>query len=141
MSGQLSSALEFFGSPRQRHLRFATYSATQKAYTKVGMSIAQGNCNAVIAFGDGSFSSSSRGHPSGPVKGLFKHLKSIFPNVRKVWEFRTSVVCSKCDGDLEMLKSRAWSLEQCKTTCLVSSLLSFSPSIALVLTFLPLFIF
>lgn len=115
---RLDQMLKFFGSPRQRGLKFYTYGLTQKALITAGNQITLGNPNTVVAFGDGQFSSTSRGHPPGPVKKLFKFMKANFPNVRKVWEHRTSIVCSRCEGPLTMLKKEVWALKICETTCL-----------------------
>lgn len=74
----------------------------------------------VVAFGDAAFSSSSRGHPPGPVKTLYRELKRrLRGRVRKVDEFRTSIVCSLCDGWMDG-RSRFWALKVCKDICLVS---------------------
>ena len=77
----------------------------------------------MVAFGDGAFSSSSRGHPPGPVKGLYRELKRR-GRVRHVDEFRTSVVCSLCDERMDG-RSRFLALKVCKNTCLVSISLFF----------------
>ena len=53
--------------------------------------------NAVVAYGAANFSSSSRGHASGPVKKLFRELKKRCI-ARLVNEHNTSAVSYLIDG-------------------------------------------
>ena len=54
---------------------------------------------------------------------LYRELKRR-GRVRHVDEFRTSVVCSLCDEQMDG-RSRFWALKVCKNTCLVSISLFF----------------
>ena len=113
--------LEFYGSLRWRRLRWKSHINRTKAYDELCQRVTGGDPETVVAFGDGRFSSSSRGHAPGPVKTLYRELKRrLRGRMRKVDEFRTSIVCSKCRERMDG-RSRFWALKVCKKdTCLVS---------------------
>jgi hypothetical protein len=116
--------LEFHGATRWRRLRWKSYIERTKAYNTLCQRITANDPTTVVAFGDGRFSSSSRGHASGPVQGLYRELKKrLRGRVRLVDEYRTSVMCSGCDERMDG-RSRFWGLKVCKNICLVS--ISFS---------------
>ncbi|RIB27796.1 hypothetical protein C2G38_2137639 [Gigaspora rosea] len=57
-------------------------------------------------------------HVSGPIKGLYRELKRrLGKRVRLVDEYRTSIICSTCNGRMDK-RSRFWSLKVCKNICL-----------------------
>jgi transposase len=71
------------------------------------------------------------------VKGLYRELKRrLRGRVRHVDEFRTSIVCSLCDGWMDG-RSRFWALKVCKDICLVSTL----ECLSILLSWLPNFMF
>ncbi|RIB06869.1 hypothetical protein C2G38_2046461 [Gigaspora rosea] len=91
-----------------------------KAYDKICERITKKNPRTIVAYGDGKFSSCSKGHVSGPIKGLYRELKRrLGKRVRLVDEYRTSIICSTCNGRMDK-RSRFWSLKVCKNICLVS---------------------
>ncbi|CAG8730214.1 9394_t:CDS:2, partial [Gigaspora rosea] len=50
-------------------------------------------------------------HVSGPIKGLYRELKRrLGKRVRLVDEYRTSIICSTCNGRMDK-RSRFWSLK------------------------------
>ena len=90
---------DFFGAPRFRNLAFSNYVGKQKALSKlcrriIGKIKDWFHADVVVAFGGGRFSSSSRGHASGPIKQLFHQLKRRCIT-KYVSEFRTSQVCAE----------------------------------------------
>ena len=112
--------LEFYGAVRWRRLRWKCHMGRSKAYDQVCKRITADDPETFVAFGDGHFSSSSRGHAPAPVKGLYKELKRrLGRNVRLVDEYKTSIMCSKCTARMDG-RSRIWALKMCKNTCLVS---------------------
>ena len=71
----LDDLLLFYWQKRWRRLRFASYIGKQKAFETVCQRITQNDPNTVVFFGDGRFSSSSRGCAAGPVKSLYHQLR------------------------------------------------------------------
>jgi hypothetical protein len=108
--------LGFYREMKWRRLRWKTRIKRQKAYDTLCSEISNGDSNAVIIYGNGSFSSSSRGHASAPKKGLFIELRRRYRNTRLVSEYLTSQVCSNCEGQLDV--TRHWGLKKCNTICL-----------------------
>ena len=89
---------DFFGAPRFRNLAFSNYVGKQKALSKlcrriIGKIKDWFHADVMVAFGGGRFSSSSRGHATGPIKQLFHQLKRRCIT-KYVSEFRTSQVCA-----------------------------------------------
>ena len=87
---------QFFGAPRFRAVKFAGYVGKQQALSKLCRRILGKpkdwfHPDVVVAFGAGRFSSSSRGHASGPIKQLHRQLRRRC-TTRLVSEFRTSQV-------------------------------------------------
>jgi hypothetical protein len=115
----INALLEFYGKIRWRRLRWKGYIGRQKGYNIVSKRITAGKPTTVVAFGAAGFSSSSRGHAAGPVKGLYQELKKRCRTI-KVDEFRTSMLCSECDVKLDGFR-RIWGVKRCNTTdCVVS---------------------
>jgi hypothetical protein len=115
--------LEFYGSLQWWWLHWKSHINQMKAYDEICWCVTGGDMQTVVAFRDGAFSSSSCGHPPGPVKTLYHELKRrLRGHVRLVNEFQTSIMCSGCDCDEWMDRpSRIWALKVCKNdTCLVS---------------------
>ena len=86
---------QFFGATRFRAAKFANYVGKQQALSELcrrilGKSRDWFHPDVVVAFGAGRFSSSSRGHASGPIKQLHRQLRRC--TTRFVNEFRTSQV-------------------------------------------------
>jgi len=91
--------------PRVRKFRFQEYIAKQQAMSKLVKKTLHRTTvqeKIVIAFGDGSFSSSSPGHAAGPKKKLIQELKRQ-PNVELVMttEYNTSKKCCHCHQELD----------------------------------------
>ncbi|CAI2201053.1 9018_t:CDS:2, partial [Funneliformis geosporum] len=111
----------YYGAKRFRQIKFDNYVGKQKALSIICRKII-GNKkdhysnSVVIAYGAGSFSSSSRGHASGPIKQLFAELKRRCCT-RLVSEFRTSQICSQCK-DRFTYPQRYYALKVCRSNCL-----------------------
>ena len=73
--------LEFYGERKWSRMRWKTHINKQKAYDEICSRITNNDKRTVIAFGNGGFSSTSRGHASGPVKQLLWELWEL-------WELR-----------------------------------------------------
>jgi len=69
-------------------MKWKTYINKQKAYDEICSRITNNDKRTVIAFRNGGFSSTSRGHASGPVKQLLWELRKRC-QVRIVDEYRT----------------------------------------------------
>lgn len=108
--------LGFYREMKWRRLRWKTRIKRQKAYDTLCGEIGNHEVEAVIIYGNGAFSSTSRGHPSAPKKGLFTELRRRYKNTRLGSEYRTSQICSKCEGELDGM--RIWGLKKCNNTCL-----------------------
>lgn len=102
-----------YGSLKWRQLRRKTDIKRQKAYNVMCKRIAGVNMNAIVAYGAGGFSSTSPGHASAPIKGLYKALLLRGFKVLLVDEHRTSKVCSKCLNDLP--NGKRWQVRICKS--------------------------
>ena len=63
--------------------------------------IHQGKKQIKIGFGNGSFSPSSKGRPSGPKKALYNRLKLHAQVVDYVSEYNTSQYCNICENKLQ----------------------------------------
>ena len=83
----LDDLLSFHGQKCWRRLRFASYIGKQKAFETICQRITQNDPETVVFFGDGWFSSSSRGCAAGPVKSLYRDLRRRC-TVRLTSEFR-----------------------------------------------------
>ena len=114
----LDIILDFYCEHRWHQLQWKSFINKQKAFDDILCKrITNGNGdNTVVAFGDGKFSSTSRGHAPGPVKQFRREL-SRHCKVVNVDEFRTSSVCSLCDGWFDK-HQKFWSVRVCKSVCL-----------------------
>jgi hypothetical protein len=108
--------LGFYRDVKWRRLRWKTRIKRQKAYETLCRELSNNDPDAVIIYGNGAFSSTSGGHASAPKKGLFKELRRRYRNTRMGSEYRTSQICSKCEGRLA--DTRTWGLKKCNDTCL-----------------------
>jgi hypothetical protein len=108
--------LDFYGERKWRKLKWRAYTCKQRAFNEICNRITRGDSNTVVAYGNGGFSSSSRGHASAPVKQLYQQLRRRC-RVRLMDEHRSSIVCSKCDEEFAP-HQKFWSLRVCKNTCL-----------------------
>ena len=108
--------LGYYREMKWRRLRWKTRIKRQKAYDTVCREIGNDELDAVIIYGNGSFSSTSRGHASAPNKQLFVELRRRYRNARLVSEYLTSQVCLKCEGRLT--DTRHWGLKKCNKICL-----------------------
>jgi Putative transposase DNA-binding domain len=106
---------EFFGQLRWRRLRWKTRIKKMEAYDILADQLTAGAASTVIAYGGGQFSHASRGSTPTPNKHLFVELKKRC-RVRLTPEFRTSQVCSLCEGYLD--DTRFYSLKKCNDICL-----------------------
>ncbi|KAI3635164.1 hypothetical protein MIR68_006730 [Amoeboaphelidium protococcarum] len=113
--GLRNQLLGFYRDSKWRRLRWKTRIKRQKAYDQIAQELSNGNEDTIIAYGGGSFDSSSRGHPPTPTKHLFVELKRRF-KCRLIPEYRTSQVCSNCDGQLT--QTRFWAVKECQNLCL-----------------------
>ena len=91
---------------------FDSYKQEQGAIHKLVHTLLDGvkdKTNVVVAWGDGSFGPTSRGHASAPNKGLMERIARFLPVVL-VDEFRTSKVSSCCE--VEMVERRTSSYKK-----------------------------
>lgn len=114
--------LGYYREKRWRRLRWRSFMQRQKAYDEVGKIITGRNTsgydrNTVVVYGGGSFDHASCGHPATPNKQLLKELKARC-RVRLCPEFRTSKLCSNCEGVLK--QTRVWRIKQCENICLTT---------------------
>ena len=91
----LPAALQHFGDSRHKKLRWRTCIKRQQAYTVICREICRNDSNTVVAYGDASFSSSSKGNPSTPTVSLRRKLGQCC-RVFDTDEFRTSMLCCAC---------------------------------------------
>ena len=91
----IEDIFEIYFKHKITYYKWKTYIREQKAYDKITDELTGGNKNSIVVFGAGSFSSTSKGHISGPVKKLRKHLKKKCNFVDEN-EYFTSQRCSKC---------------------------------------------
>ncbi|KAI3658671.1 hypothetical protein MP638_006735 [Amoeboaphelidium occidentale] len=107
-------AFDFYGAVRWRKLKWNLYIRRQKAYDFACKKLKFGKKlkNIVVAYGDGSFSGSSRGYAPVPTKQLYIQMKiRMKQRIVKVDEFRTSKLCYHCEGEFE--QQREWRLKYC----------------------------
>lgn len=109
----------FYGSVKQRRLRFDAYISKQKVQHEVCEKLikqAGGDATKIVAiFGAAKFSGSSPGHaPSGRCgwlrKGFRKRGALVPPDLD---EYRTSQHCSRCPGVVRGVKIH-WQVKTCK---------------------------
>ena len=101
-----------------------THINKQKAYDEICRRITNNDKRTVIAFGNGGFSSTSRGHASGPVKQFLWELRKRC-RVRIVDEYRTSKICSLRNERFHA-HQKFWSVRLCKNIgCLVNIIFFF----------------
>ena len=90
-----------------RRRKFQAYQEGQQAVTKLAAVILEGvenPSNVVVAWGNGSFGPTSRGHASAPNKSLRKSLGRFFPIVL-VNEYNTSKKMCCCRGPGKELRT------------------------------------
>jgi Putative transposase DNA-binding domain len=97
----LDKILELNGKRRVRGLRFGQYVRRQKVMHDICTRIIANpdksdTRKVVVAFGAGMFSSSSKGHAPGPVKGIRKALRRKNVEIYDVNEDYTSQLCHCC---------------------------------------------
>lgn len=109
--------LRFYGHKRWRKQRFHCEIGKQRFEMKMVRRITGGDANCVVALGNGNFAHNLKGHPSTPTKRLYKLLRRERVTVRMIDEFRTSVTCSLCEGELPKV-TRFWKVKVCNDVCL-----------------------
>ncbi|KAK9809094.1 hypothetical protein WJX72_009306 [[Myrmecia] bisecta] len=108
---RLAQLADFWTARRVTRQRLGAYIQAQKAMDAVGVRFAgkqprrQEDVQCIIGFGAGSFSSTSRGHAPGR-KEAWKQFLSRYAYVVLLDEFRSSMVCSACDGILKNVYDR-----------------------------------
>lgn len=108
----------FYGAQRWLRLRWKCHIAKEKMWEVMVRRITGGNPRTVVALGDASFAHNSKGHASTPTKGLRRRLLGRC-RLRMVDEYRTSITCSLCAGDLPK-RTRKWQVKVCSDICLTS---------------------
>ncbi|KAI8820522.1 uncharacterized protein EV422DRAFT_567950 [Fimicolochytrium jonesii] len=101
--------IDFYGQRRWKRLRWKSHIAKEKAWDVLVKRITQNNPRTIVAFGNGQFALNSRGHASTPTKALGQRLRGKC-RLRKIDEYRTSVTCSLCDGELPR-KTTFWQVK------------------------------
>ena len=111
---------------RVRCLKFTQFGRKQKVMHDICQRICQpvnedDDRAVVVAFGAGMFSSSSKGHCPGPVKGVRRALRSRGVEVSDVNEDYTSQLCSTCHQKIEPMYGESGgeaihSVRRCKST-------------------------
>ncbi|KAJ3292996.1 hypothetical protein HK104_004841 [Borealophlyctis nickersoniae] len=117
----LDTLVDFYGSPRFTRQKFKTYVGKQKAFDEISKRLTGGDRRVIIAFGNGSFPHNSRGGDSTPLRRLFWELRRRC-TVRLVDEYRTSITCSLCEGDLPK-RSRLWQVKVLSFLIIITILL------------------
>ncbi len=113
MLPHLFGLIAFWGKKRWRWLRFGRYINKQKVPHGLCQRLTGGDPATVVAFGDSTFSSSSRGHAAGPILLLCSELRKRC-RVRLEYEYNTSQICSNCNGRLTG-NPTFWTLRMCPT--------------------------
>ena len=111
---------------RVRCLKFTQFGRKQKVMHDICQRICRpvnkdDTRAVVVAFGAGMFSSCSKGHCPGPVKGVRRALRSRGVEVSDVNEDYTSQLCSACHQKVEPMYGEnggkaIHSVRRCKTT-------------------------
>eukprot|EP00835_Amoeboradix_gromovi_P000901 NODE_34_length_31639_cov_0.254375.p7 type:complete len:345 gc:universal NODE_34_length_31639_cov_0.254375:12141-11107(-) len=111
---------------RVRCLKFKQFGRKQKVMHDICQRICQplnedDEREVVVAFGAGMFSSSSKGHCPGPVKGVRTALRRSGVEVGDVNEDYSSQLCSECHHKVEPMYGESGgeaihSVRRCKTT-------------------------
>jgi len=109
--------LNFYTAARFSRQKLKSYVGKQKTWNKITERITMNKDNPVIAFGNGTFKHNSRGLPTTPLKRIYTELKKKRVKVRLIDEFRTSITCSHCEGELPK-KTRYWQVKVCNDICL-----------------------
>ena len=114
----LNAVSAFYGSRRARKLRWHTHMAEQRGFDTLIAEITGGRPDTVVAYGDGSFSSSWAGTEPTPTT---KFQKRLARNCRlhMVDEFRTSKLCCSCHGEMRGMPaggSRLYGVRLCQDT-------------------------
>jgi hypothetical protein len=112
----LLSLVDFYGARRFTRQKFKTYIGRQKIWETIIKRITKNDPNTIVALGDAKFGHNSKGGPSTPLQRLRRELKRR-SQLRLVDEYRTSITCSHCDGDLPK-KTRFWQVKVCNDLCL-----------------------
>ena len=90
---------KFYGNKTFRNHKFFMYRRTQKCMDKAFNRLLKGVnlSKTVVAFGDGSFPSSSKGELPGPLSSLVRKLSKRI-RVVMIDEYNTSKTCNDCHG-------------------------------------------
>ena len=110
VSLHLNRLREFYGARRFTRQKLKAYIGKQRTWNEVLKRITGGDRRTVVAFGSAKFRHNSAGGPSPPLNRMLRELKRRCI-VRMIDEFRTSITCSKCDGQLPK-RSRLWQGEK-----------------------------
>jgi hypothetical protein len=108
----METILNFYTTARFSRQKLKSYIGKQKTWKKITQRITMNKDNPVIAFGSGTFKHNSRGLPTTPLKRIYTELKKNRVKVRLIDEFRTSITCSHCEGELPK-ETRYWQVKVC----------------------------
>ena len=113
ITARLQSSPVFLGIMKlknRRRWKFESYQKEQRAVHKLAAAILDGvddKSDVVVAWGDGSFGPTSRGHASAPNKQLREQL-SRFMTIALVDEFRTSKMSCCCETSVSELRTKTY---------------------------------
>ena len=106
----LDRILALNGERRVRDMRFSQHCLRQRVMygicERITATSEEDDRPVVVTFGAGMFSSSSRGHAPGPVKGVRKALKKRGVELYDVNEDYTSQLCNSCHGKVVPMYSQ-----------------------------------
>jgi hypothetical protein len=108
----------FYGAQRWLRLRWKSHIAKEKTWEIMIRRITNGDPRTIVALGDGDFAHNSPGHPSMPTKAWRQRLRGRC-RLRMIDEYRTSIVCSLCEGALPK-RTRFWQVKVCPDICLTT---------------------
>lgn len=117
MESNVDILLQFYSVHKWKRLRFKNEISKQKFEKEIVNRMTNGDNNAVVILGNGGFAHNSRGRAATPTKRLRRLLTMNKIRWRLIDEFRTSITCSLCEGELSK-KSRYWQVKVCNDVCL-----------------------
>jgi hypothetical protein len=102
----LPSVFAFYSANRFKRLRWSVYMKRQKTYHELIREVTNGDKNTIVAYGDSSFSSSSKGTAPTPTTTLRRKLGQN-AIVVDVDEYNTSKLCSSCHQAMEGMRVKS----------------------------------
>ena len=102
---RLEDVLKLYGSKRYRKFKQNGFYTKQRVLNKLVARITKGRRKVLLAYGSANVGSCVRGNPPIAAKAFRRHCKQRC-KVVMIDEFRTSRVCSACEGDLVQMTGK-----------------------------------